>query len=127
ENVVVISGAWGLGENVVQGHVNTDEFKVFKTTLGNFKQPIISRKLGSKAKVMKYVEPALENFHHAKATVVNLDTPLSMQQKFVLSDFEIIQLAKWGCEIEKYYGHPMDIEWAKDGILNELFIVQARP
>lgn len=127
ENVVVISGAWGLGENVVQGHVNTDEFTVFKTTLGKFKQPIISRKLGSKAKVMKYVEPALENFHHAKATVVNLDTPLSMQQKFVLSDFEIIQLAKWGCEIEKYYGHPMDIEWAKDGVLNKLFIVQARP
>ena len=127
ENAVLISGAWGLGENVVQGHVNTDEFTVFKTTLGKAKQSIISRKLGTKSKTMIYADHSGQELQQVKDSVVNLDTPEGMRQKFVLNDDEVIQLAKWGWEIEKYYGCPMDIEWAKDGIRNELFIVQARP
>ncbi len=127
ENAVLISGGWGLGENVVQGHVNTDEFTVFKTTLGKARQSIISRKLGTKSKTMIYSDRPGQELQPIKDSVINLDTPEEMRQKFVLNDDEVIQLAKWGCEIEKYYKCPMDIEWAKDGIRNELFIVQARP
>lgn len=127
ENAVLISGAWGLGENVVQGHVNTDEFTVFKTTLGKARQSIISRKLGAKSKTMIYADHPGQKLQQVKDSVINLETAEEMRQKFVLSDDEVIQLAKWGCEIEKYYKCPMDIEWAKDGIRNELFIVQARP
>lgn len=127
KEAVVISGAWGLGENVVQGHVNTDEFVVFKTMVGHATQPILSHKLGSKTKMMVYAHSVDGALQPVKDAVLNLDTPEELRKKFVLTDQEIIQLANWGCAIEKYYGRFMDIEWAKDGILNELFIVQARP
>lgn len=119
-DVVLISGIWGLGENIVQGSINPDEYYVFKPALKKgVKQPIISRKLGSKEKTMVYDESG--------NGTVNLDTENSKREAYVLSDEEVITLAGWSALIEDHYGRPMDIEWAKDGILNELFIVQARP
>ncbi len=120
-NVVVINGAWGLGENVVQGKVNPDEYVVFKPALDNPNYvPIIGKALGDKAKKMVYCED------ECKSTK-NIDTPNDERTKFVLNDQEILMLAKWGCDIERHYGKPMDIEWAKDGENGELFIVQSRP
>ncbi|WP_299700334.1 phosphoenolpyruvate synthase [uncultured Pontibacter sp.] len=127
ENAVVISGSWGLGENIVQGAVNTDEFVVFKTMLDKAKQPIISRKLGSKAKTMVYAEKSDGELQSPTDAIVNLDTPEEQQEQFVLTDEEVVHLAKWGKRIEEHYDQPMDIEWAKDGISGDLFIVQARP
>lgn len=120
KDVVVISGCWGLGENIVQGAVNPDEFHVFKTTLLQNKNAIISKKLGSKAKTMVYTQDEF-------AGIVNTDTPEERRKQWVLNDSEITQLAKWSVAIEQHYKMPMDIEWAKDGISNKLFIVQARP
>ena len=127
ESAVVISASWGLGENVVQGAVNTDEFVVFKPMLDKAKQPIISRKIGSKAKTMVYAENADGELQSPADAIVNLDTPQDRQEQFVLNDEEVVQLAKWGKRIEEHYKQPMDIEWAKDGITGDLFIVQARP
>jgi pyruvate, water dikinase len=127
ENAVVISGSWGLGENVVQGAVNTDEYVVFKPMLDKARQPIISRKLGSKAKTMVYAEKAEGELQSPTDAIVNLDTPTERQEQFVLADEEVVQLAKWGKRIEEHYKQPMDIEWAKDGVSGDLFIVQARP
>lgn len=120
-NVIHLAGVWGLGENIVQGTVNPDEFYVFKPTLEKGKMAIIQKKLGAKEKTMVY---AGSNGH---ASTVNMDTKPGRQDQFVLSDREILDLAKWAMEIEKHYQKPMDIEWAKDGISNELFIIQARP
>ncbi|WP_299759456.1 phosphoenolpyruvate synthase [uncultured Pontibacter sp.] len=127
ENVIVVSGSWGLGENIVQGSVNTDEFVVFKTLLGEAKQPIISHKIGSKAKTMVYAEKKEGELQQPSEAILNLDTPKDKQELFVLQDSEVVQLAKWGKRIEEHYKQPMDIEWAKDGLSGELFIVQARP
>lgn len=127
ENVVLISGAWGLGENVVQGSVNTDEFVVFKPFLGKIKQPIISHKLGTKAKTMIYSTKNANEIVRPEDAIVNLETTPEKRAQFVLTDNEIVQLAEWACSIEKHYQRHMDIEWAKDGVTNELFIVQARP
>lgn len=127
ENVVFISGAWGLGENVVQGTVNTDEFIVFKPLLGRVSRPIISKKLGSKEKTMIY---SLENdttLSKPEDAIKNMDTPQQLANSFILSDADIETLAKWAVIIENYYGRHMDIEWAKDGNTDKLFIVQARP
>lgn len=121
-DLIHISGVWGLGENIVQGTVTPDEFFVFKPTLLQNKRAIIQKKLGEKAKTMIY-----DTTEKAIASVVNVDTPTEKREKFVLSDNEIMQLANWFLLIEKHYQKPMDIEWAKDGITNELFIVQARP
>jgi pyruvate, water dikinase len=124
-NAVLISAAYGLGENVVQGTVNPDEYYVFKPTLKAGFRPIIDRKLGSKALKMVYEEGA--------NSIKNVEVEMSDRNKFALSDDEILQLASWACLIEDHYSQvngyftPMDIEWAKDGITNELFIVQARP
>lgn len=119
-NVVLVTGVWGLGENIVQGSINPDEFFVFKPSLKKAsKSPIISRKLGSKEKTMVY--------DASSSGTLNMDTPLSKQEEFVLKDEEVKKLAKWSVIIEDHYGRPMDLEWAKDGVLNELFIVQARP
>ncbi|MCJ8163392.1 phosphoenolpyruvate synthase [Pontibacter sp. E15-1] len=126
-NVVVISGSWGLGENVVQGAVNTDEFVVFKPMIDKASQPIISRKLGSKAKTMVYAAKSEGELQSPTDAIVNLDTPPEKQDEFVLQDAEVIQLAKWGNDIEAHYKQAMDIEWAKDGLTGDLFIVQARP
>ena len=121
-DVIVLSGVWGLGENIVQGAVTPDEFYVFKPTLRQHKQAIIQRKLGDKLKTMIYA-PADKTGN----TILNTDTPKEKQEQFVLNDTEIIKLATWCVQIEEHYQKPMDIEWAKDGISGELFIVQARP
>ena len=122
-DVVHISGVWGLGENMVQGTVTPDEFMVFKPTLaqGFLKtgmQAIIQHKLGDKAKTMIYAEAT---------EIVNIDTPKAKRDQFVLTDLEIETLAGWAVKIEDHYAKPMDIEWAKDGFTNEIFIIQARP
>ncbi len=120
DKVVLVSSIWGLGENIVQGSINPDEYFVFKPSLKKGKQqPIISRKLGSKEKTMIY--------DVSGSGTVNLDTKIEKQEQFVLTDSEVIKLAQWSVIIEEHYGRPMDIEWAKDGQTNELFIVQARP
>lgn len=127
DKVALISGAWGLGENVVQGSVNTDEFLVYKSFIGKIKQPIISRKLGSKELTMVYAEKNMNEIVKPEDAIVNLETPPQLQQQYILSDEEIVCLAKWAGIIEKHYGRHMDIEWAKDGVSNQMFIVQARP
>jgi pyruvate,water dikinase len=121
-DIIHLSGVWGLGENIVQGTVTPDEFFVFKPSLKQGKKAIIQKKLGEKAKTMIYGE----NQQTAKATV-NIETPAAKRDQFVLSDEEITSIAQWAMIIEDHYQKPMDIEWAKDGITNELFIVQARP
>ena len=120
-DIVVITGVWGLGENIVQGTVTPDEFHVFKPTLQAGKNAILSKKLGSKAKTMVYAAAG------EKTTLLNIETPLLQQQKFVLNDREIETIARWSVAIEDHYKFPMDIEWAKDGNSGKLFIVQARP
>ncbi len=127
DNVALISGAWGLGENVVQGSVNTDEFLVYKSFIGKVKQPIISRKLGSKEKTMVYAETNIAEIVKPEDAIINLDTPQQLQQQYILNDKEIVQLAKWAIIIQEHYRRHMDIEWAKDGVSNQMFIVQARP
>lgn len=121
-NVIHISGVWGLGENIVQGAVTPDEFIVFKPTLKKGKKAIIQKRLGEKAKTMVYSE----NDRQFQPTV-NIETPAEKRERYVLSDDEITTIARWALVIEAHYDKPMDIEWAKDGITNELFIVQARP
>jgi pyruvate,water dikinase len=119
-DVIHISGVWGLGENIVQGTVTPDEFFVFKPTLRLGKNAIIQRKLGEKAKTMIYSADE-------KNPVVNIATPKEKQEQFVLNDEEVTKLAQWSLLIEEHYQKPMDIEWAKDGITGDLFIIQARP
>jgi pyruvate,water dikinase len=121
-NVVYLTGSWGLGENVVQGAVNTDEFYIFKPTLLKGKKSILSKKLGSKAITMLYSEDK-----NASSPTVNVETSPAKRKEYILTDGEVEKLAKWFLVIEDHYQKPMDIEWAKDGISNELFIVQARP
>ncbi len=119
--VVVIDAAWGLGENVVQGTVTPDNYIVFKPLLDNRDlRPILRKKLGGKEKKMIYARGA---GHPTR----NTETSASERHSFVLTDEEILQLARWAVVIEQHYGQPMDIEWAKDGDTDELFIVQARP
>jgi pyruvate,water dikinase len=121
-----ITSSYGLGENVVQGAVNPDEFYVFKPTLQKGFKPIIQKVLGEKAVRMAY---AAEGPHPTK----NIPVPVDEQRAFSLSDDEALELARWGMLIEDHYSQkkgkwtPMDIEWAKDGRLNKMFIVQARP
>lgn len=121
ENAILLSGVWGLGENIVQGTINPDEFYVFKPSLERGNYPIIQKKMGDKKLTMIYSK--------AKKGVatVNIHTPKPRQQQFILSDQEVINLAKWALLIENHYNKPMDIEWAKDGNTQELYIIQARP
>lgn len=121
-DAILISGSWGLGENVVQGAVNPDEFFVFKPTLRKNKQAIISKRLGSKAKTMIYAVNTEDG-----TTIRNIETPEDRRRQWVLSDAEVHTLARWSLAIEEHYQCPMDIEWAKDGISGKLYIVQARP
>ncbi|RTE55226.1 phosphoenolpyruvate synthase [Arenibacter aquaticus] len=121
ENVILLSGVWGLGENIVQGTVNPDEFYVFKPSLRNNSHPIIQKRLGDKQQTMVYA------LAEEEASTINTDTPFSKQEQYVLSDEEINTLGNWALLIEEHYQKPMDIEWAKDGLSNELFITQARP
>lgn len=121
-DVVLLSGVWGLGENIVQGAVMPDEFYVFKPTLLQGKQAIIQKKLGDKAHTLVYAD----NTNDRESTV-NKATPAEKREQFVLSNAEVLQLARWAMAIEEHYQRPMDIEWAKDGTSGELFILQARP
>lgn len=125
-NVVVINGSWGLGENIVQGAVTPDEWFVFKPTLSQGKQAILSRKLGEKNVKMIYTA---DPQHPTK----NIPTNLHEKQSFCLTDAEVEHLARWAVLIERHYTKkrckptPMDMEWAKDGVTGKLSIVQARP
>ena len=119
KDAVYITGAYGLGENVVQGIVNPDQFYVFKPTLRNGFKPIVEKKIGAKEKKLIYKEGG--------TGTEQKEVTAEERGRLVLSDDEVLTLAKWTCVIEEYYGRPMDIEWAKDGITNKLFIVQARP
>jgi len=125
KGAVFITGAYGLGETVVQGAVNPDEFYVFKPTLKEGKRPIVGKRLGSKEIMMVYTSDQ-------RRPIKTVDTPESMRKTFCVSDDEIIQLAKWTTIIEDHYKKPMDIEWAKNGDGDyegdgKLYIVQARP
>jgi pyruvate, water dikinase len=119
-DIVHLSGVWGLGENIVQGAVTPDEFFVFKPMLLQGKKAIVQKRLGEKAKTMIYAKAK----NHS---TINIDTPSVLREKFVLSDEEVLKIARWALIIEEHYGKPMDIEWAKDGETQELFILQARP
>lgn len=118
-DVVVINASWGLGENVVKGVVTPDEYRVFKPLLSDEKlKPIIEKEMGVKEKKMVYVEGGRTK---------NVKTTREEQLSFTLQEEEILKLARWACIIERHYKKPMDMEWAKDGVNGELFIVQARP
>jgi pyruvate, water dikinase len=120
-NVVLITASWGLGEMVVQGSVTPDQYSVFKPLLGKEGVcPILEKTLGDKAKKMVYGPEGGKSTRTIK-------TPGKERDAFVLNDQEILQLAHWASVIEQHYGAPMDMEWAKDGDTDELFIVQARP
>jgi pyruvate,water dikinase len=119
-DVVFVTASYGLGENVVQGAVNPDEFYVYKPTLNAGKNAILRRSLGAKQIRMVYSDKAGER-------VRNEETPAELRAKFSISDADVQELAKQSLVIERHYGRPMDIEWAKDGVSGKLFIVQARP
>ncbi len=125
-NAVLINASYGLGENIVQGAVNPDEFMVFKPTLKQGFRPILSKTVGTKETQLIY------DIGGSKSTK-NVPVPPSERGKLALSDEEILELARWACVIEDHYSGvngrytPMDMEWAKDGITGQLFIVQARP
>jgi pyruvate,water dikinase len=119
-DVVFVTASYGLGENVVQGAVNPDEFYVYKPTLRQGKPAILRRSLGSKQIRMVYSDVPGER-------VRNEDTPADLRAKFSISDEDVQELSRQALTIEQHYGRPMDIEWAKDGISGKLFIVQARP
>ncbi|MFP4059302.1 MAG: phosphoenolpyruvate synthase [Bacteroidales bacterium] len=120
DKVVYITSSWGLGENVVQGAVKSDEFYVFKPSLKEGRKAIISKKMGAKSKTMVFSGKQGE-------TTRNEETPEKKRNRFTLTDDEINTLAAWAIKIEEHYQKPMDIEWAKDSDSKELFIVQARP
>ncbi|MDO8663816.1 MAG: phosphoenolpyruvate synthase [Candidatus Wildermuthbacteria bacterium] len=119
-DVALINASYGLGENVVKGRVEPDQYYVFQTTLKKGFSPIIEKKIGAK-------ETKLVYGRDSKNPTKNIPVPLGERQKFVLSDSEILALAKWSILVEKHYGREMDIEWAKDGRDGKLYIVQARP
>jgi pyruvate, water dikinase len=125
-DAVIISAAYGLGENVVQGSVTPDEYTVFKTTLKSGHRPILQKSIGSKEFKLIYDTGGGK-------MVRNVPVPPADRARFALNDDEILDLARWGCIVENHYSNkrgapaPMDLEWAKDGKTGELFIVQARP
>lgn len=126
ENGIIINSCWGLGENIVQGRITPDEWLVFKPTLMNASyNPILKSHCGRKEYTMLYVPDASNA--SAEKTIVNIDTSIEKQQEFSLSKQEVIQLAQWCYKIEQHYGKAMDIEWAKDGLNGQLYVVQARP
>jgi pyruvate,water dikinase len=120
-NVIYVTSSWGLGENVVQGAVNPDEFYLFKAAIGSKPRAIINRRLGSKEHRMVYAE--LDEGH----PVVNIETTAMERSHYSLSDADVLLLGQWCLRIEQHYGMAMDVEWARDGRSGELFIVQARP
>ena len=124
-DVVFITSSYGLGETVVQGAVNPDEFYVHKPMLRAGKRALIRRSLGSKLIQMQFASPA-EKAQSGKL-VKTVDVPTEMRNRYSLSDSEVEALAAQALVIEQHYGRPMDIEWGKDGIDGELYILQARP
>jgi pyruvate,water dikinase len=121
DKVVLINAAWGLGENVVQGAVNPDEYQVFKPLLDQPElSPILEKKLGAKERKMIYAGAS-------GGETRNVPTSKAERARFVLADAEILELARHARAIERHYGQPMDMEWAKDGETGLLYIVQARP
>lgn len=122
DQVVFITSAWGLGEMVVQGAVNPDEFYVHKPTLAAGRPAIVRRTMGSKKIRMVYAATQ----EHGKQVKIE-DVPQEQRDIFSLTNEEVQELAKQAVQIEQHYGRPMDIEWAKDGHTGKLFIVQARP
>lgn len=126
QNAIIINSSWGLGENIVQGTVTPDEWMVFKPTLENKSvNPILKRHCGRKEFTMIYADQS--NKISAEKTTINNETPIERQNQFSLMNKEVIQLSQWCYTIEKHYNKPMDIEWAKDGLNSQLYIVQARP
>jgi pyruvate,water dikinase len=122
KDVVFITSSYGLGETVVQGAVNPDEFYVHKPMLEQGKLPIIRRNIGSKLIKMEFTGEA-----KAGRSVKTVDVPVEMRNRYSLNDAEIVELAKYATIIEKHYERPMDIEWGKDGRDGKLYILQARP
>lgn len=120
-NAVLINGSWGLGENIVQGTVNPDQFYVFKPFLkDDSKRPVIEKIMGSKALKMIYTPDGGNRTKNVPTTPIE-------QRTYVLNDDEILQLARWAVDIEQHYDKPMDIEWVKEDSTGDLYIVQARP
>jgi len=122
EDVVLITSSYGLGETVVQGAVNPDEFYVFKPTLASGHAPIVNRRIGSKLIKMEF-DPSRTN----GLAVRTVDVPVSERNRFSLTDEEVKELARYAVIIEKHYQRPMDIEWGRDGVDGKIYILQARP
>ncbi len=120
--VVFITSSYGLGETVVQGAVNPDEFYVFKPTLASGKSAIVSRRIGSKLLKMEFDKDRPQG-----RAVRTVDVPVSERNRFSLTDTEVIELAKYAVIIEQHYQRPMDIEWGRDGVDGKIYILQARP
>ncbi|MCY0386298.1 phosphoenolpyruvate synthase [Robbsia sp. Bb-Pol-6] len=120
-DAVFITSSYGLGETVVQGAVNPDEFYVFKKTLADGKYPIIRRSIGSKLIKMEFTQPG------ETGRVKTVDVPNDQRNRYSITDEDVITLAKYAVIIEKHYQRPMDIEWGKDGRDGKIFILQARP
>ncbi|MFT0548340.1 phosphoenolpyruvate synthase [Allopusillimonas ginsengisoli] len=122
KDVVFITSSYGLGETVVQGAVNPDEFYVFKPTLKSGHYPIISRRIGSKLLKMEFDAERVSG-----EAVRTIDVPVSERNRYSLTDEEVIELARYAVIIEDHYQRPMDIEWGRDGIDGKIYILQARP
>ena len=119
-NLIYLTGAWGLGESVVQGAVNTDEFYLFKPAIEQRKKSIVYRSLGRKEQMLIYSDDITKKTEWR-------ETSAALRDQYVLSDDEVQTLGRWSLDIEKHYCQPMDIEWAKDGTTDKLYILQARP
>lgn len=119
-DAIIINGSWGLGENIVKGKVNPDEFIIHKPTLKKNFHPIVGKKLGNKKTKLVYSVGG-------GISTQNVSVPQEDQKRFCITDEEALKLARWGLLIEEHYKKPMDIEWAKDGRDQNLYIVQARP